>query len=98
MTAENEYDFFDYKSMSNIINCEVKHAVVSENSDTVECTFNQIHPEKGVYIGTNDYNNLKTLISMGKLKDIKNKYLHKSVSQNKAIINTNTTKKKSKIK
>ena len=47
MTAENEYDFFDYKSMSNIINCEVKHAVVSENSDTVECTFNQIHPEKG---------------------------------------------------
>lgn len=59
---------------------------------------NQIHPEKGVYIGTNDYNNLKTLISMGKLKDIKNKYLHKSVSQNKAIINTNTTKKISKVK
>ena len=47
MTAENEYDFFDYKSMSNIINCEVKHAVDSEKSEKVECSFNQIHPEKG---------------------------------------------------
>jgi hypothetical protein len=47
ITAEAEYEFFDYKSMSNKINCEVKHGVVSENSDTVECTFNQIHSDVG---------------------------------------------------
>ena len=47
ITAEAEYEFFDYKSLSNKINCEVKHGVVSENSDTVECTFNQIHSDVG---------------------------------------------------
>ena len=47
ITAESEGDFYDYKSMSNILNCEVKHGVVSENSDTVQCIFNQIHSDLG---------------------------------------------------
>ena len=46
ITAESEYDFYDFKSMSNEINCEVKLEAF-DGYDSVECTFNQIHSDVG---------------------------------------------------
>ena len=47
ITADHEYDFFDYKSMSPNIECK-ESAGSFEDSDMIECVFNQIHSDVGV--------------------------------------------------